>query len=310
MKTASKAAVASLKRNLKDIDERAPHRRSAARKMGIHSKNAPSLVSLGPNARLQAELNQIEPIEVGQPGISLIHEPGRKRRPTLNEAEALLLVPDQNQRGRQIHLPRLLSFPLFSSQVVSRSPGTGRSLGSTRNLIQSTRRFGGSIGAETMSVDRADQSYATTLRTEIYTSEDEVEPVNYYAHISNYRKKDVKRADATTDALAVPAAARRDGTRSSRPGSLLKMKQTTFFGGSSDASPKHGVETSDMQYHSPKEGQLEHGFGGLRHTSVQGIQSASAQRSGEASDRRKKPATKKAGTPGTREQEQQWPKEE
>lgn len=106
----------------------------------------------------------------------------------MNEAGALQLVSEKTRFGGHAQLPKLL----FSSQVISRSPGTGRSLGSARNLVQSTQRFGGSVGADTISVDHADQSYATTLRTEIYTSEEEMEMVNYYAHISNYRKKDVK----------------------------------------------------------------------------------------------------------------------
>lgn len=77
MKTASKAAVASLKRNLKDIDERAPRRRQAARGIGMHSKNASSHVSLEPNARFRAELGRYGAGGDLEPGSFLPRESGR-----------------------------------------------------------------------------------------------------------------------------------------------------------------------------------------------------------------------------------------
>jgi len=57
-----------------------------------------------------------------------------------------------------------------------------------------------------MSKDLRDQSYQTTFRTEIYTSEEEGEAVNYYAFISNYKKEVLDENSH-----------------------LLKMKKTTFF---------------------------------------------------------------------------------
>ena len=36
--------------------------------------------------------------------------------------------------------------------------------------------------------DMVDQSSQTTLRTEIYTSEDEEEMMNYYTYLSTYKK--------------------------------------------------------------------------------------------------------------------------
>ena len=42
---------------------------------------------------------------------------------------------------------------------------------------------------EDRDIDLNDQSECTTLRTEIYTSEDEYEMVNYYAFLSDYKKE-------------------------------------------------------------------------------------------------------------------------
>ena len=39
-----------------------------------------------------------------------------------------------------------------------------------------------------------DQSIGTTFRTEIYTSESEMEMVNYYANISDYKVLTVQKA--------------------------------------------------------------------------------------------------------------------
>ena len=195
IKTVSKMDVASLRRNLKDIGVRTRHKRPAGRAV-LHAKYS---INIGPEpkARFSTKQRRHGPIGDLEAGTPHQHEPGHKRRPTLNEAGARLLVP------------RLL----FSSQVICRSPGTGRSFGSARNPGPSTDRFGGSIGAETMSIDQADQSYATTLRTELYTSEEEAEAI-YYAPISNYRKKEL-----------TPTAERRDEARASGPTSaLLKMK--------------------------------------------------------------------------------------
>lgn len=38
-------------------------------------------------------------------------------------------------------------------------------------------------------IDLVGQSFGTTLRTEIYSSEDEYEMVNYYAFLSDYKKE-------------------------------------------------------------------------------------------------------------------------
>ena len=60
------------------------------------------------------------------------------------------------------------------------------------NYIISTRRIARSIGFSTMSKDLNDQSYQTTFRTEIYTSEEDGEADNYYAFISNYKKEELQ----------------------------------------------------------------------------------------------------------------------
>jgi hypothetical protein len=63
----------------------------------------------------------------------------------------------------------------------------------THRNVKSTHRFMQQSDSGAMIYDRDidlnDQSECTTLRTEIYTSEDEYEMVNYYAFLSDYKKE-------------------------------------------------------------------------------------------------------------------------
>ena len=87
------------------------------------------------------------------------------------------------------------------------------------------------------------------------------------------------------------------------------MKQTTFFGGSSDASTKRGVEEADRHHDQHSAGHREpelsrKGEESLRHTSGRGLRSASGQRSGESSRRRTGAATAEAVVDDIGKQEQ------
>lgn len=71
---------------------------------------------------------------------------------------------------------------------------------------QSTRRF----VEEPASADFQDQSHQTTLRTEIYTSEDEGEMMNYYTYLSTFKKPII---DGAPRPLTVRRSARSDEDR-------------------------------------------------------------------------------------------------
>jgi hypothetical protein len=76
-----------------------------------------------------------------------------------------------------------------------------------------------------MSKDLRDQSYQTTFRTELYTSEEEGEAVNYYAFISNYKKEVLEEN-----------------------GHLLRKKNTTFF---EARTPEPAKEVTPLEKENP-----------------------------------------------------------
>lgn len=119
--------------------------------------------------------------------------------------------------ARKVLVPRLVLTSLEPHEAHQRKVKTRRSGKMAQEWVKSTRRFARSIGISTMSKDLRDQSYQTTFRTEIYTSEEEGDAVNYYAFISNY-KKEVLDENAH----------------------LLKMKKTTFFEESVSAPQNEG----------------------------------------------------------------------
>ena len=69
---------------------------------------------------------------------------------------------------------------------MSKSTVTQRNIKSTHRFLQASDS-GAMINDR--DIDLNDQSECTTLRTEIYTSEDEYEMVNYYAFLSDYKKE-------------------------------------------------------------------------------------------------------------------------
>ena len=113
----------------------------------------------------------------------------------------------------------------------------------THRNVKSTHRFMQQSDSGAMIYDRDidlnDQSECTTLRTEIYTSEDEYEMVNYYAFLSDYKKEikvvgETKKEEETIQEKA-PQQIFKEGT-------FVKCKKPTMFIGDSNSLTSESSE--------------------------------------------------------------------
>ena len=90
---------------------------------------------------------------------------------------------------------------------------TTRSNGAGLRAAQSTTRFVERPEAG----DFDDQSEQTTLRTEIYTSEDEEEMMQYYSYLSTYKKQNLDEQKTVQKMKTMRSARSNDDAKSKSP---------------------------------------------------------------------------------------------